>query len=425
MLRRVPPLPVAAALVAVLFAPLEYAVGATIAAVLLTGLLLACLRPSTACYSVFSSAPATYVGRISYSLYLWHWGVLVLSRFTIGIHAWSAPLQIAAMAAMAMFSYHFVEVPLRRAPWSATRWRSIAYGLSGSLLVAGGLVFLQAGETSPLFTGNADTGEAPASAVVPRGTPTGTLLLLGDSHALHLDELARRTAASLNMEYKRVAQTAMPFPIARFSSPVGGLTYKSTRAKGDEVRRDADAAVAALAPGQRHLIVLSSFYRFYWDTPAGSRRYQVLSHFDEAGRPISRAESLDHWLADLQEFARANASRKIVVFLSTPEMPGIYPADLCSPQWFRPSVDGNCTKSIPLAAVTEQLAGLNSRILKATAGIPNVVVFDPAPSLRSGDQYPSQIGGTRLYVDEDHLTRAGAARVEADFSAFLKARNLP
>ena len=35
-----------------------------------------------------------FSGNISYSLYLWHWGILVLSRWTIGIHSWTIPFQI-------------------------------------------------------------------------------------------------------------------------------------------------------------------------------------------------------------------------------------------------------------------------------------------------------------------------------------------
>ena len=36
-----------------------------------------------------------YIGLISYSLYLWHWGVLSISRWTIGIYWWTLPFQIA------------------------------------------------------------------------------------------------------------------------------------------------------------------------------------------------------------------------------------------------------------------------------------------------------------------------------------------
>ena len=55
------------------------------------------------------------VGLISYSLYLWHWSILCLSRWTIGIHWWSIPLQALAMVALATASYRWIETPFRHA----------------------------------------------------------------------------------------------------------------------------------------------------------------------------------------------------------------------------------------------------------------------------------------------------------------------
>jgi peptidoglycan/LPS O-acetylase OafA/YrhL len=135
-LENVPPLMVTGAIVAVLFVPLQFAVQATAAVVVLTIVLINCLRSGTTAYHLFTHPQVVYIGLISYSLYLWHWGVLSLSRWTIGIHWWLVPFQLALMLLLAVTSYRYIETPLRRSEWAAVRWQSICYGMGASAITA-------------------------------------------------------------------------------------------------------------------------------------------------------------------------------------------------------------------------------------------------------------------------------------------------
>ncbi|MEH2256945.1 acyltransferase family protein [Nostoc sp.] len=149
-LQSIPPLVVTAAVIVVFFIPLKFAVQATIAIVVLTAVLITCLRAGTAGYELFTHQRVVYIGLISYSLYLWHWGVLSLSRWTIGIHWWSVPFQIALMLLLAVASYRYVETPLRRADKS--RWQSIGYGMGASALAAAVLTGISGGLYENLFS---------------------------------------------------------------------------------------------------------------------------------------------------------------------------------------------------------------------------------------------------------------------------------
>lgn len=140
-------------LVAALFVP-NFQAQTTIAVVLLTLLLIASLRPDTLAYNIFSHPWMVYIGLISYSLYLWHWSVLVLSRWTIGIHWWSVPFQVALMFILAAISYHCVEKPLRRMQWSPLRGRTIAYGITASIATAICLMVLHTPLDGKLYLGN-------------------------------------------------------------------------------------------------------------------------------------------------------------------------------------------------------------------------------------------------------------------------------
>jgi peptidoglycan/LPS O-acetylase OafA/YrhL len=71
-------------------------------------------RPYSSVSRLLSTPPARWTGRISYSLYLWHWPVIALFR-AVGLDR--APHMLAAVAlsfGLAYVSYRFVEQPFRR-----------------------------------------------------------------------------------------------------------------------------------------------------------------------------------------------------------------------------------------------------------------------------------------------------------------------
>ena len=103
----------------------------TISIVLLSAVLISCLREGSLVFNFLTKDEIVYIGLISYSLYLWHWGVLSISRWTIGIHWWSAPFQITLMFGLAVASYRWVETPLREGNWFGKRWKT--YGARTSL----------------------------------------------------------------------------------------------------------------------------------------------------------------------------------------------------------------------------------------------------------------------------------------------------
>ena len=174
--------------------------------------------PKTA--DVFSAALSTkapvFIGRISYSLYLWHWPLLVMFRHWSGTE-WPGMVETAALVAVALVlsaaSYRFVETPFRTARFD--RRAVVAMGLA--TMAAVGLL----GQAVPAYkrmTGAAealriteyvDYGSSPEFEAINRAgvcflrariddlAKLGeectrldplrmNVLLMGDSHAAHL-----------------------------------------------------------------------------------------------------------------------------------------------------------------------------------------------------------------------------------------------
>ncbi|UVK37808.1 acyltransferase [Mesorhizobium sp. AR10] len=68
--------------------------------------------------AVLALPPLQWVGKLSYSLYLWHWPVIVYA--TMLVPDLSGPERLACLAltlALSIFTYHFIENPIRRNNW--------------------------------------------------------------------------------------------------------------------------------------------------------------------------------------------------------------------------------------------------------------------------------------------------------------------
>ncbi|HEX8617729.1 MAG TPA: acyltransferase [Thermoanaerobaculia bacterium] len=108
-------------------------------------IVLACSRPHALAIRALSHPIPVYLGRISYSLYLWHWPTFVLFRWTVGmdgrLEAASA-LLISFLAANG--SYYLLERPLRRSTQAGRmpRLRLIGAGLCLMAGVAGAILVL-------------------------------------------------------------------------------------------------------------------------------------------------------------------------------------------------------------------------------------------------------------------------------------------
>ena len=63
---------------------------------------------------LLEARPVTYIGRLSFSLYLWHWPVLVFLQWTTGTQLLAVQLLYPVLVlALAAASYHWIEMPLR------------------------------------------------------------------------------------------------------------------------------------------------------------------------------------------------------------------------------------------------------------------------------------------------------------------------
>ncbi|MFC5290584.1 acyltransferase family protein [Actinokineospora guangxiensis] len=211
-----------------------------------------------------ATKPMEYLGNLSYSLYLWHWPVLVLylvarERVEVGLVGGAGIIALSLV--LAALTFHFVEEPARRGRWINLRARN---GMAFSALVmvpvlvgagvwqwrlddttttyevaAGDPNYPGALARTPGFTytGSPDVEPVPPLAALaqdwsrgkhtcedskyfaelkvcrtaPPGQPKGTIMLVGDSHAQQLYGAVVPMAASHDYDVLRLMRGACPF----------------------------------------------------------------------------------------------------------------------------------------------------------------------------------------------------------------------
>lgn len=80
--------------------------------------ILFCHHPASPAYRVLTLWPVVYCGKISYSLYLWHWPLLLAWKLAEQRLLVEIPpaVYVVATAGASVLSYHFIETPARQHP---------------------------------------------------------------------------------------------------------------------------------------------------------------------------------------------------------------------------------------------------------------------------------------------------------------------
>jgi peptidoglycan/LPS O-acetylase OafA/YrhL len=185
---------------------------------MITALLLAVLaHPAARLGSLLGQAPVLWLGLRSYSFYLWHYPVLMLTRPGVDVslpRGILIPLQLALVLALADLSYRFVELPFRgktKLPALPNGWLRVAR----PALLVGVLAIVAMVGWSGLFATSADHVDAAAASTatvatvrpkvarpegLPPGSPSPRIVALGDSVMIGAKEkLAARLGPGFSM----------------------------------------------------------------------------------------------------------------------------------------------------------------------------------------------------------------------------------
>ncbi|KOX17659.1 acyltransferase [Saccharothrix sp. NRRL B-16348] len=370
---------------------------------------------------VLGVRPLTYVGDISYSLYLWHWPVIVFTLELTGRESLEGHEAVAAAVSLvlAVLSKHFVEDPFRRRGHGR---KSVTYGIGAAMVAVtvavssggwasaestlaalrgrsvidadhpGALALdptrpLRAPTDVPLAPAPAvagedwphddcatrDLGDGLKSCVLGKSTAAKTMVVVGDSHAAQfstaLAEFARRDGGD-QWQVHLLVRNGCPFstvPPSEAGTPLNACAEENLK-KLDHIRDLApDLVITAAMSPESYLKDL----KWTWESTArmvdGYRT--VLAALSDAAIPV----------AVIRELPRPG--RPVVPCL---ERNPDDPAGCDTP---RAQAVGSATD--PLAAAATGLAGVR--------------LVDLTDWICRADTCPAVVGNVVVYRD-NHLT---------------------
>jgi len=400
-------------------------------------LLIVAGEQSVASRFLLSWRPLVWVGLISYSLYLWHWPLLVFVRvMNMGrLPVMQATYAVLLSLLMAGLSWKFVEAPFRKAGPDARPVRTLAkFGFGGLVLLccAAFVVHLQGiPDRVPVRVIAAqdaakDVNPARAACHLPmepvrvadlgrcvtaraHGTESATIAIWGDSHAEAITPGVADAPGPLERQLLQMTKTSCP-PLLGAEVVRGRRVYQECTDFNREafnILRSRTDITAVVLSARWPVYALEKGFGVPEAVP-GSPTYALRAG---SGAQSPQASSLSVLAVSLDGTidALVRAGKKVYLVGAIPEMQLDVPGCIAR-QRMSPVAVQQC--GMRLKVLGPRMDAVNRTIAAAAAKQANAVALFPDRVLCDGG-YCGAEGpqGEIFYYDHNHLSTVGARYV--------------
>lgn len=364
--------------------------------------------------------PVVALGRMSYSLYLWHWPVVSAGLLAFGQFRWHIPAELTVMFLLATPSYMLVERPARTKLAALPRRWSAVTALA-CVLTAGGVLaallhwpnpapFVERrfAEVPPWFLPFPGSGADHMTECVvdgnihltrpttfdrctlpPRAGAANTVWAMGDSHAGHLQGLLVALHEQIGLGIHLIETPGFAFP------PTPGAQLPD---------RDAFFAKTLERARPGDIILIGHLFL--------SRQGAI------EPRP-----GLAPWIASVEALAASLRPRGIhVVIVGPPPIFRFASIFSCAP-----GQDGTTNCDIPRKELAIAVEPVEAELTAATRRQSNLHLFKTFTILcpPAEDTCKPVRAGVLRFRDQDHFNAAGSAGLAPAFAEFLRTLTVP
>jgi len=369
-------------------------------------------------HRLLQSSPARYLGRLSYSLYLWHWPVAVLIRWTCGFELLAVqlayPLVVLTLAAA---SHRWIENPIRagRSPLQLRSWVTAGVAVTTVAVAMMGARWVSENPDRVSLSRTADTynwmayRHAPPASAQPIHAPHlqgRQLFVLGDSHTAAYRTLLRQVSVQLGVNVIEHERGGCGVVRLIDADPPECAESRETALKAIE---------ATARPGDMVLLAslrMPELSGRDWSSDPAQTWAAVFATLDPPKRAAAMA-SAHAVLARLQK-----AGLQVVIDAPKPIL--MAPANRCS-DWFN-RMNPICAPglSVPRTQLQALRTGQLAQLTELRQDYPMLTVWDPFPLLCPGETCSAfDAEGLPLYFDADHLSGHGNRVLAGDFIQLL------
>ena len=380
--------------------------------------------------SLLSIKPIVYLGAISYSLYLWHWPILVFARYiAIDMTLLTKIICIILTFILSIFSYHFVEQKFRFSASHSFKSAFVKmYFIPTLFFILVAVIGISNNGFSGRFSQEIVHQEAAlhtfanesrkgchsslrqrdvlpsdtCAFAVPLSESSSKFFIFGDSHANHLVPFFEALATE-------AITTGIDYTLDR-CLPIFNLAWGSNTYKANECKMRNDQARQYIESKNFNYVVLAAS----WPGITTKRIFNK----EKITNPVKVKEVFTLQLIETLEIIQNTGAIPILVY-DTPTLEGNSP---------------NCTikKALYNSSLECSIKSNNNAFLKEVVAtvknqFPLLIEIDVQKVMCEEKTCSMELDGVPLFRDEDHLNEIGAKVLADEYSKqfqnpFLKSK---
>ena len=365
---------------------------------------------------LLGTKPLVFIGKISYSLYLWHWPVIVFLKYTFISEVTSIHLigSLVFSFVVAVLSWKYIETPFRQKTYCGKRKKlfAVAAILSVLFIVTGTVLYKTDGvpgrfpehvsrhqKTHSAFDGIRGLSQLSETGTLPvigaeGESAKGSMLVWGDSHMGALMPLFDKLGKEHGIRI---------YPVA---TPGICPTAETYSASSSHAGKDPGTPVLKFLEANpiKHVFMTSRWDLYVYGLPGGEKNY-LLSDAETRSRTPEEAAPI------FVKYLRKTVSRlnelgiKVWLMRDVGLQPRSVPETVA--QAASRGMDLN-SFAIPASRVRAKAKPINALLDEALAGL-DVTILDPIPYLTDNSgRYMMAKDGVAIFNDRDHFSPTGS-----------------